>query len=180
MDQTSTSALVGEENNEKHCSRQLGSSEKNKEQIALKLNRLKDKAVKYKSHKDFLSRCIAEELVPKSLKLELEPTIGNYDQEFVDTWYSKLKTFSLTLMKDIVSCCDKTIVKTEDNIKDTETYLKHIIEREEYQSIEKTIKTNEANTKQLLQQRKLKKFNYLKYKQNSTAKEIPQPIKHKT
>ena len=85
MDQTSTSTLVGEENNEKHCSRQLGSSEKNKEQIALKLNRLKDKAVRYKSHKDFLSRCIVEEPVPKGLKLELEPTIGNHGQEFVDT-----------------------------------------------------------------------------------------------
>ena len=83
-------------------------------------------------------------------------------------------------MKDIVAHCDKTIVKTEDNIKDTETHLKNITEREEYQSIEKTIKNNEANTKQLLQQRKFKKFNYLKYKQNSTTKETLQPIKHKT
>ena len=34
LDQTSTSTLVGEENNETtHCSRQLGSSEKNKEEI---------------------------------------------------------------------------------------------------------------------------------------------------
>ena len=81
VEQTSTSTLVGEEDNETtNCSRQLGSSDKNKEQIALKLNRLKDKAVRYKSHKDFLSRCIAEELVPKGLKLELEPTIGNCDQ----------------------------------------------------------------------------------------------------
>ena len=147
VEQTSTSTLVGEEDNETtNCSRQLGSSDKNKEQIALKLNRLKDKAVRYKSHKDFLSRCIAEELVPKGLKLELEPTIGNYDQEFVDTWYSKLKTFSLTLMKDIVAHCDKTIVKTEDNIKDTETHLKNITEREEYQSVDKTIQNNEANS----------------------------------
>ena len=37
-------------------------------------------------------------------------------------------------MKDIVAHCDKTIVKTEDNIKDTETHLKNITEREEYQS----------------------------------------------
>ena len=52
---------------------------KNKEQIALKLNRLKDKAVRYKSHKDFLSQCIAEEPVPKDLELELGHRIGNYD-----------------------------------------------------------------------------------------------------
>ena len=82
-------------------------------------------------------------------------------------------------MKDIVAHSNKTIVRTEDNIKDTETQLKNITEREEYQSIEKTIKNNEANTKHLLQQRKFKKFNYLKYKQNSTTKETPQPTKHK-
>ena len=169
-----------EDNETTHCSLQLESSDKNKEQIALKLNRLKNKAVRYKLHKDFLSRCIAEDLVPKGLKLELEPTIDNYDQEFVDTWYSNLKIFSLTLMKDIVAHCDKTIVKTEDNIKDTERHLKNITEKEEYQSIEKTIKNNEANPKHLLQQRKFKKFNYLKDKQNSTIKETPQPTKHQT
>ena len=86
----------------------------------------------------------------------------------------------LTLMKDIVVHCDKTIVKTEDNIKDTETYLKNITEREEYQSIEKGIKNNGTNTKRLLQQRKFKKFNYLKHKLNSTIEETPQPTKHET
>ena len=28
-------------------------------------------------------------LIPKSLKLELEPTIGNHDQESLDIQYSK-------------------------------------------------------------------------------------------
>ena len=83
-------------------------------------------------------------------------------------------------MKDIVTHCGKIIVKIEDNIKDTETHLKNITQREEYQSIEKTIKNNGANTKQLLQQRKFKMFNYFKYKQNSAVKETPQSIKHKT
>ena len=82
--------LVGEEHNETtHCSRQLQSTDRNKEQIVLKLNRLKDKAVRYKSHKHFLSRCIAEELVPKGLKVELESTIGNYDQKI--RWHVVLK-----------------------------------------------------------------------------------------
>ena len=86
VEQTST-----EEDNEIiHCSWQLWSTDKNKEQIVLKLNQLKDRAVRYKLHKDFLIQCIAEELVPKGPKLELEPTIDNYDQEFVDMWYSKL------------------------------------------------------------------------------------------
>ena len=83
-------------------------------------------------------------------------------------------------MKDIVAHCDKTIGKTEDKIKDTETQLKNITEKEEYQDIEKTIKNNEANIKRLLQQRKFKKFIYLKYKSNSTTEETPQPTNHKT
>ena len=52
-------------------------------------------------------------------------------------------------MKDILAHCDKTIVKTEGNIKDTETHLKNIIERGEYQSIEKSIEYNEVNTKKI-------------------------------
>ena len=46
MEQTSISTPIGEEHNETtHCSRQLQSTDRNKEQIVLKLNRLKDKAV---------------------------------------------------------------------------------------------------------------------------------------
>lgn len=45
-----------------------------------------DTAVRYKLQ-DFLRQSIAEELVPNGLKLELGQTIGNYDQEFLETWY---------------------------------------------------------------------------------------------
>ena len=34
--------------------------------------------------------------VPES---NLEPAIRNYDQEFIDNWYSNLNDFSLILMK---------------------------------------------------------------------------------
>ena len=80
-------------------------------------------------------------------------------------------------MEKIVAYCDKTIVKTEDNIKDTETHLENVTERGKYQSIEKSIKNNEANTKRLLQQRKSKKFNCLKYEPNSTTEETLNPNK---
>ena len=58
-----------------------------------------------------------------------------------------------------VAYCYKMIVKTEDNIKVTETHLKNVAERERYWSIEETVKNKEANAKLLLQQRKFKKFN---------------------
>ena len=94
----------------------------------------------------------------------MEPLIGNYDQESEGTWCAKLKRFSLTLMKDIASYCDKTITQTKQNIRETGTDLKNITAKEEYFQIEEPIKTNEAKTKRSLLQRKLKKFNSLKYK----------------
>ena len=37
----------------------------NKEHLALKLNLLKEKSARKESHKDFLSRCIKNSLIPK-------------------------------------------------------------------------------------------------------------------
>ena len=66
--------------------------------------------------KDFLNRGLAEKLVPKSLRLKLELKIGNYDQELMDTRDAKLKSFSLTLMEDIQSYCDKLLRKPKKKI----------------------------------------------------------------
>lgn len=54
----------------------------------------------------------------KGLEHMLEPTVGNFDQEFIDKWYSSLKELSLTSLKHIVIFNDKTIKETNDkNIK---------------------------------------------------------------
>ena len=66
--------------------------------------------------KDFLNRGLTEKLVPKSLRLKLELKIGNYDQELMDTRDAKLKSFSLTLMEDIQSYCDKLLRKPKKKI----------------------------------------------------------------
>ena len=77
-------------------------AEQHKKQQAMKLNRLKDKNGQYQSHREFLSQYFESKLIPKGLKLELQPTMSNRDQEFLDTCYSNLQEFSLTLMKEIV------------------------------------------------------------------------------
>ena len=128
VEEASTCTLVNEDTNQMTSSlQQKRATNKNKEQVALKLNRFKDKVTWYECHKDFLTRCIAalEKLIAKGLKLELEPTIGNSDQEFVDEWYSKLKGFSLILMKDITTYCEKTIKSINDSIKNTEATLRN-------------------------------------------------------
>lgn len=39
--------------------------------------------------------------MPKDSIFELEPTTGNHDQEFLDSSYGKLKTFSISILEDI-------------------------------------------------------------------------------
>ena len=64
----------------------------------------------------------------------------------------------------IVKYYDDTIKEIGVLINSTEASLKQNIEKEEYRNIEEVILQNEETTKHTLKQRKLKKFNYLKYK----------------
>ena len=76
-------------------------------------------------------------------------------------------------MKDIVTFCDKTIGKTNKDMKNTECTLKSITEKKEFEQIERerAIKTNEESTKRLLQQKKFKKFITLTHKTQTSQKE---------
>ena len=70
---------------------------------------MKDKNAQYQFHRGFLLQCTESKLIPNGLKLELEPTIDNLDQGFLDMWYFNLQEFSHTLMKGIAKFCDKTV-----------------------------------------------------------------------
>jgi len=109
-----------------------------KEKVALKLNRLKDKNNRMESHRAFLSQCVDTELIPKGLELTLEPTIGNHDQMFLDNWFGKLKRFSMELMTDIVKFCEETITKTAEDITKTESALKSSMDKEEFEGVSNT------------------------------------------
>ena len=147
----------------------------------MKLNCLKDKNARYQSYREFLSQCIESKQIPKDSKLELEPTIGNRDQEFLDMWYSNLQEFCLTLMKGIVKYFDKTISETAAHITSTEKALKQNMEKEEFQNIKETISRNEEATKRVLKRRKFKKFNYLKHNQIlREIKKYHKPQQYKT
>ena len=132
--------------------------------------RLRENSARYNSHKDFLSSCIQEKLVPKGLELTLETTIGNYHQEFIDNWYSSFKDFSLILMKQIVTYCKKTEEKSQTSITEIEATLKQQLNKDDYAEIQNTVKVNKTATKQILHQRKFKKFNTLTYKPKHTVK----------
>ena len=110
VEQTWPSTLANEVKTSRTTTKTFYQAEtQNKDRFALKLNHLNNKSIRHESYKNFLSRCISEELMPKGSKLELKPTFRNLNQEFAGTWYSQLKSFSLMLMKNIVTYCDKTI-----------------------------------------------------------------------
>ena len=64
----------------------------------MKLNRLKK--VRCNSH-GFLSKCVQKKLDAKALEITQKPTIGNFDQDLVNNWYTNLKQHnkSIVLMK---------------------------------------------------------------------------------
>ena len=99
----------------------------------------------------------------------LEPTVGNHDQNFLDNWYSKLKQFSLSLMKEIIQFCNKTVDATTSEISTT-TSLKSNTNQEQFKAIQSEIKNNKAAARKILQQRKFKKFNTSKYSKYFFAK----------
>ena len=80
-------------------------------------------------------------------------------------------------MKNIVTSCDQTIAQTNGAIKETETELKKVTEKNKFSAIEATTKANESTSKCQLHQRKLKKFYSLKYKPQATKDKTTEPIK---
>ena len=141
-----------------------GNYNKKAEYLAFKLDRLRDKAGRYESHKSFLEKCITENVIPNGLKLELEPTIGKHDEEFLSCWYNKLQSFSKEFMKDIISFCIKTSSELTDDISKTENELTTLFENKTYEEVKQTVDKNQNIRDRSLRQRKQKKFNQLKFK----------------
>ena len=108
------------------------------------------------------------------MKLELERTIGNHDEDFLNNWYKKPQQYSLHFVKDVATFCNTTITCLTNEIQNTENKLQHILEKDTYQEIQNTINTNQTIRDRSLKQRKLKKFNQLNYKPRQTQQHITQ------
>ena len=137
---------------------------KEKEYLAIKLDRLNDKKGRFESHENYLSKCLTNNLVPNGLKVYIEPSIGNRDEAFLNKWYNRLEEFSRILTKDVVEFCEHEITKTKQEIDSTSEQLKHLLNDNEYNKINEAIGTNQSIREKELQQRKNKKFYGVKYK----------------
>ena len=68
---------------------------------------LNDKKANYDSHYAFITHGQKEKIIPDGLTVYLESSIGNNDEEFLNNWNERLQTFSLTLMSDVLTFCEK-------------------------------------------------------------------------
>ena len=129
----------------------------------IKLDRVTDKIDRYQSHKDFLLECIREKVIPMGLRINLTPTIGSNDDEFVDRWHKRLTDFSITIIEDIVEFCDKTINETKVAEQAAKEKVKSKTTPDTNKDIINAIAENQKERQQTLKRSKQKKFRFLKY-----------------
>ena len=122
----------------------------NKEGInVFRLERLSDKKNRLESHRLFLKVCLEIKRIPNGLVIDLEPSIGNHDEDFRPRWYQRL------LRED----CKRNSNKDKCEHDRLESTLNN--------DIKDTLKINSENRKGILKNSKHKKFNYLKYHRTS-------------
>ena len=79
-----------------------------------------------------------EKIIPGGLNLE--PSIGNHSEEFLNNVHDRLQSFSLTLMSDVLTFCEKTIKTISIEIKETQKELNNTLENEEREEIKGYLK----------------------------------------
>ena len=133
---------------------------------ARKLDRLYDKQARFESHKQFLERCLQASVTPRGLQIELEPSIGNHNEEFLAKWNEKLVKFSRELTQDVIEFCDTTVAETVAKIADAKEDLAKTSTQIQLKEITTSLEKNQEDRTRNLRRNKDKKFNKLKYNIN--------------
>ena len=123
--------------------------------LAFRLDRIKNKKNRFLSHKEFFKKCL--------LKVNLKPTIGNQNEEFVNQWYKIQDKCAKQLMKMTIKFCETTIKETEYEIKEIDSKLQLNIPSTEYSTIKEQVSKNQELTIQQLERKKTRKYCQLKY-----------------
>ena len=130
------------------------SNEEEKKKLALRLEQINNKKIRFLSHKEFLEKCFRDKLTPNGLKTNLEPTIGNQNEEFVNQWYKIQDDIAKQLMKITIKFCEITIKETEHEIKEIDSKLQSNLRSTEYSNIKGQVSKNQEVTIQQLRRQK--------------------------
>ena len=130
---------------------------------ALKLERLNDKVDRYKSHEEFLRRCIDNQVTPLSYKVFLEPSIGNHDENFLKGYQQMLSEFSTRVMKYTADYCAEKIIAFDSEKEIAAKSLSDRTPDSEFKAIKSTLIKNQEKRIKTLKETKDRKFIRLKY-----------------
>ena len=130
------------DNNTEACQTPLRKSQgrktNNEEEIkklAFRLDGIKNKKIRFLSHREFLEKCFRDKLTLNGLNINLEPSIGNQNEEFVNQWYKIQDDFAKQLMKMAIKFFETTIKEIEYEIKEIDSKLQSNLPSTEYRNI---------------------------------------------
>ena len=147
------------------------SNEEEIKKLAFRLDRINNKKIQFLSHKEFSGKCFRDKLTPNGLKINLEPTIGNQNEEFVNQWYKIQDDCAKQLMKMTIKFCETTIKETEHEIKEIDSKLQSNLRSTEYNNIKGQVSKNQEVTIQQLRRKKTRKYRQLKYGEQTPEKQ---------
>ena len=108
-------------------------------------------------------------ITPNGLKINLEPTIGIQNKEFVNQCYKIQDDCAKQLMKMTIKFSETTIKETEHEIKEINSKLQSNLASTDYSNIKGQVSKNQEVTIQQLRRKKTQKYCQLKY-----GKQIPE------
>ena len=139
------------------------SNEEEIKKLAFRLYRINYKKIRFLSHKEFLEKRFRDKLTPTGLKINLEPTIGNQNEKFVNQWYKIQDDCTKQLMKMTIKFCETRIKETEHEIKEIDSKLQSNLRSTEYNYIKGQVSKNQEVTIEQLRREKTRKYRQLKY-----------------
>ena len=131
--------------------------------LAFCLDQIKNKKIRFLSHKEFLEKFLHDKLTPNGLKINLEATIGNQNEDFVNQWYKIQDDCAKQLMKMTIKFCETAIKETEHEVKETDSKLQSSLPSTEYSTIKEQVSKNQELTIQQIRRKKTRKYRKLKY-----------------
>ena len=137
--------------------------DQNHKHIAIKLNRTVDKKDRYNSHNAFLKQCLNDKVIPFNFKFTVDPSIGNHNETFLKDWHNVIKTCQENLVKLTIEYTEITIAETESTITQLDNILKANASNQVYTKAKQIVDATSTKTKAVLNIRKRKKLNFIKY-----------------
>ena len=129
----------------------------------IRLERLRDKSDRYSSHIQFLKECRETNVIPKGLKIDIEPSIGNNDEKFCKLWFSRMEQFSKILITDIITYSEGVENTTAIKIDEETAFLRTNMTADEFKECEDKLDYNSTQRRSRLAATKRKKYHHLRY-----------------